>query len=712
MSRVLCALLTGCVASIIASDAAAQNSLKEKLSRLRDATVFVQGRLGTSSGFVIKRQADLAVIVATQEGQAVVFYAGTVNERIMSPTVLYWDRDTRRCLMVVKGKDLPEALPYDISRELEETAEITIVGFPLGVALATDRLAPRPTFTKGSVSKTIRERKERIIGYQVDADVNGGCAGAPVIDDEGQLVGIAAGKLDRTIIGFVDSLRKFDQLLRGTVEREVTMEQVAATDKDVTFRFKGQHFDWEGKNSIELHVMDSSRIRQIVRADEEGVYPPLHKDALIVPAKTSGRAFSGTLTWPREKDRTQVPVLYQVVIVLPDKTKVYGPPERLTLELHKARVGKVVLSDTTLDLQRNYVEGLAAVPKPMSKLTVESTAARKQDGPKASVHRLALAGRNDFAPLVAFSADGRRVIVGRSERDYWQLDVYGLPELNRLGGARIKGGHVTRIVGTAAGLFLVSDSCLLLDDETLEPKQEIGLKTETMIIAPDGLRIYAPQVSPHPTAGSIPGLVVFDVVKNERAFAYSANMLRLADGSPGPRISEIPQAAVIPGTQSLLVPGDGFFKIDFGAGELVITRESRGLAGDMRPPIVSPDGKWVARTAARLHGREKVFAQVIEVFDVKDLTFPQTSFALRGSTGLELWAFDASGQRVFACSRDYSLDVLSVSGRREQSVALEGYKVVNDNDFKLLPSPRAGGVCVATMEFLYYVEVEAQRTPK
>lgn len=102
--------------------------------------------------------------------------------------------------IIAKLKLVPP--PLGDEKALFETVPIVAFGYPFGKMLATEGTDyPSISVNTGKVS-AIRSKEGRIVLVQIDAAVNPGNSGGPVLDDTGKVVGIVVAGIRRTGVNF------------------------------------------------------------------------------------------------------------------------------------------------------------------------------------------------------------------------------------------------------------------------------------------------------------------------------------------------------------------------------------------------------------------------------------------------------------------------------------------------------------------------------
>ncbi len=166
-----------------------QATLSNPTRALR-GVVQIRTTLGQGSGFVWEREsARTLVVTAAHVVEGVTSVEVIASDGTAYPaTVLA--RDTRRDVAVLAAPAISGVtpLPRGSTRDLPLGAALTVLGYPLGDLLVGD-----PTVTKGILSS--RRFFEGIEFLQTDAAINPGSSGAPVLDEQGRVVGMAVGAI-------------------------------------------------------------------------------------------------------------------------------------------------------------------------------------------------------------------------------------------------------------------------------------------------------------------------------------------------------------------------------------------------------------------------------------------------------------------------------------------------------------------------------------
>lgn len=239
---------------------------KEILAKTSRATAFIRVELGnqasTGSGFLVKSAGDTAYIITNfhvidLEEQAapppqpihpggmrrgmpqvvrppnfmrsrmpspapkarpkvtVVLNSGTPEEQEASAEVVATDEETDLAALRVTGaRNLPAALDVNREPSLTEQQPVYIFGFPMNKNRAESG-HPSVTVGKGTIAGLRRDTNNELIDIHINGDLNPGNSGGPIIDANGQLVGIAVAAVLGKQIGFAIPVGEMHQMFKG-----------------------------------------------------------------------------------------------------------------------------------------------------------------------------------------------------------------------------------------------------------------------------------------------------------------------------------------------------------------------------------------------------------------------------------------------------------------------------------------------------------------
>jgi hypothetical protein len=221
-------LAIGAAMLLSSSFVIAQANFSTVFEKVEKSVVVIKGDTGLGSGFIISADGKIAtnlhVIRGTEKG-GVQLNNGEIFD---SFTVL--GIDVRRDLAVIKvgGFNLP-ALELGDSDQIKIGEPIAVIGSPRGLS---------GTVTTGVVSSIRTEDGVKLL--QIDAAVNPGNSGGPVIKMDGSVIAVVVSKLTNSEnINFsipINSLRG----LMGNLTQPITLAQLRDDLKDQTDLFKSK----------------------------------------------------------------------------------------------------------------------------------------------------------------------------------------------------------------------------------------------------------------------------------------------------------------------------------------------------------------------------------------------------------------------------------------------------------------------------------------
>lgn len=269
------------LASIFPALVDAEDGLSADLTKsLKMSTVYVKTEIVSlefsGSGFVIKQDGDTALIatnqhvigkpkelqvggfipglrsrdritlrrmqtalVAAQPKVTVVLHSGEPGEQVLPAEILSASEDPDLAILRVKGvKERLKPFDYQHPPTLNETMTVYMLGFPFGEVLATNKGNPNITVGKGTVSSIRKDAAGKIVKVQIDGALNPGNSGGPVVDNKGNLVGVAVQTIQGSNIGLAIHPLEIVPLLEGSVgPMSLTTQSVAKNKPLVQLSF-------------------------------------------------------------------------------------------------------------------------------------------------------------------------------------------------------------------------------------------------------------------------------------------------------------------------------------------------------------------------------------------------------------------------------------------------------------------------------------------
>ena len=163
--------------------------------------------LGTGSGFVVSADGYLLTCFHVVKGATKVQVH--LGDNVYNATVLGTDEKYDMALLQIPAKGLA-SLPLANSNAVDVGEEARAFGFPLADMLGADIKV-----TKGTISGISTRETQRV--FQIDAPVNPGNSGGPLINMAGEVIGVVNAKLAAAVldnIGFAVPINYAKSLLR------------------------------------------------------------------------------------------------------------------------------------------------------------------------------------------------------------------------------------------------------------------------------------------------------------------------------------------------------------------------------------------------------------------------------------------------------------------------------------------------------------------
>lgn len=555
---------------------------KETLDHLKQATALVRADFGkaqsTGSGFLISGAGGTGLLitnshVVTQQHQlapriSVVFHSGMKDQLPLPAEVIGLDPSRDLAVLRVQSNRLPRPLLVDKEGELSETMPVFISGFPFGEALAVGNRTPSITVSQGAVSSIRRDEFDRIVAVQIDGSINPGNSGGPIVDREGNLVGVAVARLTGTQIGLAIPADELREDLRGRVA-SLSFRKLSALEGKLRLEVKGQVFDPHQKlKKASLYMISLDRlIRKQWKPPQDGRWELLSKDMIKVDLEIENHTAQGVLDFPEAKLTSPLAVI-QVAVVRDDGQEAYGPPRQVNVQTLKDEFQlPTEVEDSRTKLPGDWLAEPPTARTEFAGMTAEDAFFYQPPGrvietkkPLAGPRQVLDKSRNltateirlaasQVAPQVAWAASGEQLVLGSAAGTLHVLATKDLVEQRRLE----LGAPVTDLRVSAEGFvaFLQSTRHLaVVDEKTLSIKRHILLPQSG-----------TPRLACSP--GSRLAFAVFD---------QPETALTVIDLAAGEVLTRLPM-------QELLTHGAGTNKVEVGPSQVVV----EGL-------LMSPDG--------------------------------------------------------------------------------------------------------------------------
>lgn len=136
--------------------------------------------------------------------------AGEKTEQVLQAKLVHVSDDEIVDLALLKTSPIKDLTPLSLGddSQLEETSSVTAFGFPFGRGLAgAKQQFPNVTVASGKIS-ALRRRDDVLAAIQIDAAVNPGCSGGPLVDKQGKVIGVIFAAVPASGIAFAIPVSK------------------------------------------------------------------------------------------------------------------------------------------------------------------------------------------------------------------------------------------------------------------------------------------------------------------------------------------------------------------------------------------------------------------------------------------------------------------------------------------------------------------------
>ncbi|HEV3204408.1 MAG TPA: serine protease, partial [Gemmataceae bacterium] len=285
-----------------------------KLGKATTAFVDVKPGRGSGSAFCIHSSGlfltNEHVIRSADNGGSIdlVLNSGLKERRIISATVVRANKDLDLALLRVEGVEKLPSLNLGSADDLTELMELVAFGFPFGAALAPQKQEyPAISVNVGNVT-SLRRKEEDLHRIQMDAALNPGNSGGPVLDRNGKVVGMVVSGVQGSGVNFaipVNHMRRF--LAEPFIHFKLPVLSRADIHKSLVFEIRAMPLlPSPSPLSIELslstpdgkeqkHQMDKDKEKDTYRLETVAFPPPTSPQNLQVVVQLASGSISGTV---------------------------------------------------------------------------------------------------------------------------------------------------------------------------------------------------------------------------------------------------------------------------------------------------------------------------------------------------------------------------------------------------------------------------------
>jgi S1-C subfamily serine protease len=176
----------------------------------------VRHRLAWGSGFAVGKKlvvTNAHVVEGAFPDEIKVQFGAENSTPQPIARILHYDRARDLCVMEVPSCALP-GLPVRGDYELHSGDQVTLLGNPS--ASSNSDILVRNAVNHGKLANMVQIEHQGF--YQIEASVNPGWSGGPVLDADGRVVAVVARKAnDRAVTEIREAMKKLDEGFRGRV---------------------------------------------------------------------------------------------------------------------------------------------------------------------------------------------------------------------------------------------------------------------------------------------------------------------------------------------------------------------------------------------------------------------------------------------------------------------------------------------------------------
>jgi serine protease Do len=271
-----------------------------KLGKAATGLVTIKG-LGEASAFCVHPDGwfitNNHVIRDVKSGDAItiVMNPSLKTEKTYQASIVRFDRDNDLALLRIDGKVTLPALQLSPSEELIELTEIIAFGFPLGSMVASERNAyPAISINAGKVA-SLRRVRGNLHLIQVDAVLNPGNSGGPILNRHGKVVGIVVSGIRGTGINQAIPT-EFASLLLQKPDVQLMLPTLTAETVSKPLHFAAKVISLQqgkSKYEVKLNIKAATLpVQTLMMKSEENEY---RAQATVLSAPESEKMLSLTL---------------------------------------------------------------------------------------------------------------------------------------------------------------------------------------------------------------------------------------------------------------------------------------------------------------------------------------------------------------------------------------------------------------------------------
>lgn len=281
--------------------------LTEAVRRCKAATALVEVRsVGSGSSVCLSADGFFVTnhhVVASAglgENVRLVVDSGQKSQRVLEARIIKLDEEHDLALLKSEGAAGLVAIPLGTDDGLVETMPLAAFGYPFGRMLAADRGFPSVSVSTGTIT-ALRRKGDELSMIQLDASVNPGNSGGPVVDKKGSLIGIVVSGLLFARLNFAIPVSCVREFLSGPA-LVLRSPGLTFSERTRSRQFEIDAYSFDGRSldglAVGLSLTDSANEARSIPARRIGnrfvaegsVFPPGVAPSKLILVVHKGRA--------------------------------------------------------------------------------------------------------------------------------------------------------------------------------------------------------------------------------------------------------------------------------------------------------------------------------------------------------------------------------------------------------------------------------------
>jgi choice-of-anchor C domain-containing protein len=206
----------------VAADEPLSRVAVAKIGKAATALVEIKAKTGYASAFCVHHSGLFVTNAHVADTDAfLVLDPGGKNEKRQPARMLRSDKGLDLALLQVEGVDGLSTIALGSDEKLEDLMEVIGFGFPFGTKLAQGGEYPSVSVNVGTIT-SLRYQADKLHRIQLDAALNPGNSGGPVLDRSGKLVGVVVGGVRNSGVNFAIPVSAVSRFLASPVVKFVS----------------------------------------------------------------------------------------------------------------------------------------------------------------------------------------------------------------------------------------------------------------------------------------------------------------------------------------------------------------------------------------------------------------------------------------------------------------------------------------------------------